>query len=195
MDDLRRLLFEIRCRNESQNHYFYPHAKVEKLVSPEAVRRVLAECKVEPYRIHEASQYITDIGGHRIFAILVLIQAPNRFIDSIKHDSLQHSNPDHKLPIKLEQLQWLSAVAAQEFYDRQWEFTAPFFSESALERVLPDNFVLPFLGKEIALGEGAFGQVFQINIEQSYRSSGALWQKEVRLHALLLSLSQLTRVQ
>ena len=179
MDKLRGRLIDVRCRNDEQNHYFYPHESVHGLITSEIVRKVLVDNRVKPYELESAARYSADIGGRRIFAILVLIQQPQLYLEFIRNDKLQRGDPDHKLPYGKEQLKRLLPFpTSEEFWDKQWEFTAPFFSESVIARVLPDEFILPYLKKEY-LGEGALGQVFKIQIEQSYLPVDSSWQGEV----------------
>ena len=180
MDKLRGKLIDIRCRNNDQNHYFYPHQAVHELISPRVIHEIFTDQKLEPFAIDSAVQYLADVGGSRIFAILILIQRPHLFLEFIKDDQLQRRDPDHKLPYKKEELKHLlPSPTSEEFWDKQWEFTAPFFLESVVARVLPNEFVLPFL-KENDLGEGSFGRVSNVQIEQSYLPSGSSWQGEVR---------------
>ena len=179
MEDFRGKLMDTRCRNRQQNHYFYPHQAVHELITPKVVYEILGDSTFKPYAIESAAKYLFDIGGRRIFAILALIQRPHLFLDFIKDDQLQRGDPDHKLPFKKGQLNHLlPSPTSEEFWDKQWEFTAPFFSDSVFARVLPDEFVLPFL-KEEDLGEGALGRVYNIQIEQSYLPPGPSWQGEV----------------
>jgi hypothetical protein len=180
MEDFREKLIDTRSRNKTQNHYFYPHQAVHDLITPEVVYKILENDKFEPYTIDSAAQYLINVGGRRIFAILALIQRPHLFLNFIKDDQLQRGDPDHKLPFEKGQLkQLLPSPTSEEFWDKQWEFTAPFFSESVFARVLPDEFILPFL-KEEDLGEGALGIVYNVQIEQSYLPPGSSWHGEVR---------------
>ena len=181
MEDFRQKLMETRCRNEYQNHYFYPHQAVHDLVTSETVHEILKDNKLKPHTIESAVQYLSNIGGRRIFAILALIHRPHLISVFIENDQLQRGDPDHKLPFKKGQLKdLLSSPTLEDFWDKQWELTAPFFSESVFARVLPDEFVLPFL-KEEELGEGSLGRVYSVQIEQSYLPSDPSWQEGVSL--------------
>ena len=180
MEDFRGKLMKTRCRNNSQNHYFYPHQAVRDLFTPKVVYEIFRDQKLEPHAIEPAVRYLLDIGGRRIFAILALIRGSHLFLDFIKDDKLQRGDPDYRLPFKKDQLEGLLPFpTSAEFWDKQWEFTAPFFSESVFARVLPDEFILPFLNEEY-LGEGALGRVYSVQIEQSYLPYGPSWQGEVR---------------
>ena len=100
MEDFRQKLMETRCRNEYQNHYFYPHQAVHDLVTSESVHEILRDNKLKPYTIDSAVQYLIKTGGRRIFAILALIQRPHLFSAFIENDQLQRGDPDYKLPLK-----------------------------------------------------------------------------------------------
>lgn len=179
MDDFRAKLLDIRCRNNSQNHYFYPHQAVHELVTSKVIYNILRNHEFEPFATESIVQYLEDTGGRRIFAILTLIQRPYLILNFIKDDQLQRGDPDHKLPFNENQLKdLLPPPTSTEFWDKQWEFTAPFFSESVFARVLPDEFILPFLDEEL-VAEGALGRVYKVQIEQSYLPPGTSWQGEV----------------
>ena len=180
MEALRVKLNNIRCRNEDQNHYFYPHRAIYELINSDITQKILEFYRVKPYEIKEAGSYIAERGGRRVFAILVLLKEPQIFPKFIKDDNLQNSDLDHRLPYTREKLEeLLEAPISHEFWDKQWEFTAPFFSPSSFARVLPDEFILPFLNKDKLLKKGAFGKVFEIEIERSYLPSGLPWQGKV----------------
>ena len=180
MEDFRGKLIKTRCRNNSQNHYFYPHQAVRELFTPNIVYEIFRDQNIEPHAIEPAVRYLLDVGGRRIFAILALIRGSHLFLDFIKDDKLQRGDPDYKLPFNKDQLEGLLPFpTSTEFWDKQWEFTAPFFSESVFARVLPPEFILPFLNEE-DLGEGALGRVYNVQIEQSYLPCGPSWRGEVR---------------
>ncbi len=180
IDDLHVKLNKIRCRNEDQNNYFYPHQAVRQLINPSVVRKTLKSKHIKPYEVEEAARYLLERGGCRTFAILVLLQRPHLFPQFIKDDRLQHADLDHRMPYSLEKLEGLlSPPISSEFWDKQWEFTAPFFSESSFARVLPDEFVLPFLKKDTLVGTGALGHVYEIVIEPSYLPASPSWQGQV----------------
>lgn len=191
MEELHVKLNEIRCRNEDQNHYFYPHQAVCELIEPSVVHKTLEGKKIKPYEAEEAAHYVIERGGRRTFAILILLRMPHLFPRFIKDDKLQHADLDHKMPYGIEKLeQLLPPPASHEFWDKQWEFTAPFFSESLFARVLPDEFILSFLKKDKLLGTGALGQVFEILIEPSYLPAGPSWQGKVDCDCALFMISR-----
>jgi hypothetical protein len=182
LSELRMKLLAVRCRN-TQGQYFFPHSAVKDLITAEAVRNALQHSDVASPQLETAVQYFQKHDAYMTVAILILIKEPGSFIGFISGDDLQDLSPDLKLPLVLNKLeQILPGPAAHEFFDQQWAFKAPFFSESILPRVLSDDTVLPFIrNDELEGGVGAFGRVYEIQIEESYRSADEIWQRQVLL--------------
>ena len=171
MDALNSSILKIRCKNAVDFQYFVPSHRVRDVMSAQSVRKVLLDSHMEPYHVNEAVEIITN-GAWNVFAILVLIKHPQSIVSFIEDDRMQRGPIDHHLPFERTKLKkLLNPMVAQDFYDKQWEFTAPSFSGSMFTRILPDEFVLPFLSDE-DLGEGSFGTVHQIQVERSYQQFG-----------------------
>lgn len=182
MEKLREGLHKVRQVNPTTNHYFTPNYRVHETLTPELVRQSLLECAVEQHQVDEAIQIILE-GAWNVYAILVMIRKPQYILAFIKDDHLQRSTIDDKLPLDVEKLKKVlnDPVTAEEFYDRQWGFTAPLFSKSVFIRSLPDQFILPFLA-DVKLGEGSFGKVYKIQVEHSFQSFGGEPYHEVCLN-------------
>ena len=177
MDSLYASLSKIRRKN-ADRRYFAPSHLVRETMTSESVRNVLIDNQIELHHVNEVVEIIKS-GAWNIFAILVLIKQPGSIISFIEDDRMQRGPMDHRLPFELSKLQdILDETMAQDFQDKQWEFTAPFFSGSVFKRLLPDDFVMPFLSdKEV--GEGSFGVVHQIQVEHSYQSFSGEAYREV----------------
>lgn len=183
MEALNRALHMVRRENPTTNHYFTPSHLVRDTLKPDLVRQSLLECVVEQHQVDEATQLIIE-GAWNVYAILIMIKKPQHILAFIKDDHLQRSTIDDKLPMDLEKLKKLlkDPITAEEFYDRQWGFTAPLFSRSIFIRSLPEKFVLPFLA-DVELGEGSFGKVYKIQVEHSFQRFGCEPYHEVSLKA------------
>lgn len=171
MDALYSSIIQIRCKNAVDFRYFVPSHRVREVMSSQSVRKVLLDSPMEPYYVNEAVEIIKN-GAWNVFAILVLTKQPQSIVSFIEDDRMQRGLIDHHLPFELTKLkELLKDMAAQDFYDKQWEFTAPSFSGSVFTRILPNDFVLPFLSDK-ELGEGSFGSVHRIQVEHSYQQFG-----------------------
>ncbi len=171
MDTLYSSISKIRRKNAVDYRYFIPSHRVREVMTSESVRKVLLDSQMEIYHVNEAVEIIKN-GAWNVFAILVLIRQPRSIISFIKDDRMQRGPIDHHLPFELIKLkELLDEMVAQDFHDKQWEFTAPSFSGSVFTRILPDDFVLPFLSDE-EFGEGSFGAVHRIEVEHSYQQFG-----------------------
>jgi hypothetical protein len=181
MEALSRELHMVRRENPSTNHFFTPSHLVRDALKPGLVRQSLLDCAVESHQVDEATQIIIE-GAWNVYAILVMIRKPQYILAFINDDNLQRASIDDKLPLDLEKLKKVleDPVTAEEFYDRQWGFTAPLFSKSVFIRSLPEKFVLPFLA-EAELGEGSFGKVYKIQVEHSFQRFGCEPYYEVSL--------------
>ena len=176
MEGLRKSI--LTAQNKNKNIYrqcFGSEDDLRDILTKEAVRKALCEteitkdCKLEPFHIDHVIDVIVH-GAHRIFAILVIIRHIKSILLFIEGDKYQGSKLDHKLPFEKEQLQaiFLDSTTADEFYERQWHFTAPIFCDSIVTRILPPEIILPIIEEE-SLGEGAFGEVYGIKIASSHQ--------------------------
>jgi len=117
---------------------------------------------------------------------LVHIRQTKSIRQFIENDQFQGSSIDRGLPFDKAKLRGiLSPATANEFYERQWHFVAPKFSESVFTRTLPPEMILPFI-KQQPLGEGGFGDVYNIEIASSHQLFPCMsWDvKEVSLRLL-----------
>jgi hypothetical protein len=167
MERLRDEIDDLRCDNHYNNN-FVPKDELDKVVTLEAVRRVLEERKIEKHKRQDIEQSI--IGGNlRIFAVLVRIGYVESISEFIRSDQFQSgSSLDQRLPFNKE---YLSSIlpdrTAAKFYKEQWEYAAPVLSRSILPRDLDDKAILPILHEKL-VANGGFGSVFEITLHSAH---------------------------
>lgn len=156
--------------------FFIPNGYIQQHITGEVVRQILEAVDIAKQHLGEALEFILE-KARNTFAILVLIKEVPRIIRFIEID-FRASTIDDRLPLSFEELRTLfpsspssPSVVAKEFYEKQRELTAPVFSESHLCRRLPDDTILPFV-KETKIGEGAFGTVSKVEVEDSHLRLG-----------------------
>ncbi|KAL8717253.1 MAG: hypothetical protein Q9225_005485 [Loekoesia sp. 1 TL-2023] len=129
-----------------------------------ALRESGAQLHREPENIESIRQ-----GGRKTFAILVSIYKADRIVNFIENEQLQKAGLDSKLPYSsradLERI--LPKIGAADFFEKQWEFTAPVFRRRAGHRCLYERTVFPFLESDIH-GEGSFGNVYKDKLHGSH---------------------------
>ncbi|KAL9041395.1 MAG: hypothetical protein Q9214_004126 [Letrouitia sp. 1 TL-2023] len=158
MELLYSSISKTRRKNAVDFRYFAPSHQVREVMTTENIRSALIHSGTEIHHVNEAIEIIKT-SAWNVFAVLVLIKQPQNIVNFIQDDRMQRGPIDHSLPFELGRLEeLLDEQVAQDFYDKQWEFTAPTFSGSVSTRVLPDDFVLPFLS-DVEVGEGSFGTV------------------------------------
>lgn len=168
METLYSLISKTRRKNAVDFRYFAPSHRVREVMTTDNIRSALLHSGIEIHHVNEAIEIIKT-SAWNVFAILILIKQPQNIVNFIQDDRMQRGPIDHSLPFELSKLEeLLDEQVAHDFYDRQWEFTAPTFSGSVFTRVLPDDFVLPFLS-DVEVGEGSFGTVHRIQVEHSYQ--------------------------
>ena len=164
MEGLRTQIVDSRVKNSDGRH-FVPNPTVIDLVTAIPVRKALKECNVVSQDMDELVQTIIE-GARTVFAVLILIRQVQRSSYFVRNDQFQSPlvPVDHKLPFGLEALeQILEPMAAKEFFERQWEFTAPNFSRRLLPRSLTKDTILPILEDRL-IGAGGFGEAHEIRI-------------------------------
>jgi hypothetical protein len=90
-------------------------------------------------------------------------------VNFLRRDQLLRTRLDEKLPRQVDELVVIlkSKAIAEEFYEFQWQFLAPVFSELKVHRLLHEETILPFLAEEY-LGQGGFGKVYRTRIHESH---------------------------
>jgi hypothetical protein len=174
MEKLRNKIWELQ--NENFRHQkFVSEQDLGELLTRDVVYQALSDerasdnCRLEPFHIEQVVDVVVN-GGHKVFAILVHIRQTKSIRQFIENDQFQGSGLDRGLPFgKAKLCDILSeSVTANEFYEQQWRFVAPKFSESVFTRTLPPEMILPFI-KQQPLGEGGFGDVYNIEIASSHQ--------------------------
>lgn len=158
----------MRLRQENfDTQKFVPEGDLQDLLSEDVIARSIRSCDIDFYKHAETIHTIKN-GARKIFAILVLLNQEVAITKFIENDQLQCSQLDSKLPFPLSILESMEFDGAQDFYERQWEFVSPIFSDLATHRVLDNNIRLPIMESKY-LGEGGFGRVFKIVIHRHHR--------------------------
>lgn len=158
----------MRLRQENfDTQKFVPEGKLHDLLNEDVITKSIRSCGIEYYKHAETVDTIAN-GARKIFAILVLLNQEAAITKFIENDQLQCSQLDSKLPFPLSILESMDFDGAQDFYERQWEFVSPIFSDLTTHRVLHNNMRLPIMESKY-LGEGGFGRVFTIVIHQNHQ--------------------------
>ena len=196
MESLGNSILEVQNKNV-RGQCFVADQDLYKVITKDAVYRPLREViienfnertiynpepnntyKLERYHIEQAVDIFIN-GAHKIFATLVHIRYAELIRQFVEDDKYRVSELDHGLPFDKDKLRALlpKKTIANEFYEQQWQFAAPVFSDSVFTRFLPPKTILPFIE---SLGEGGFGQVYSIEIASSHErlssNSGHQWE-------------------
>ena len=92
----------------------------------------------------------------------------------IHTDHFQASSFDYKLPFSIEYLECiLPKLHAEDFCKSQWEFCAPFFTDSTIVRHLQPQTVLPYKRDE-QFTSGGFGSVWAVEIRDEHHGMGRM---------------------
>lgn len=171
MEWLRHKINELRCENYDEKD-FVPKDALEKVMTLEAIQKVLGESKIEKHKHQDIAKHILT-GNSRVFAVLIRIGFIDFVVDFIKSDQYQsQSSLDQRLPFSQGYLDaFLPGNVAKEFYKEQWEYAAPIFSQSVLARDLNSKTILPIC-TEKRITKGGFGTVYEITIHRAYHGFG-----------------------
>ena len=170
MASLRDSIQSLRCQSAEPRLYFVPAGALNQVLTIENVRSAYRHSKIQPHREKEVVDLIIH-GGRRTFAILITIYKSDRIIAFIEKDELQRAKIDAKLPFSVTYLKTvLSEHEANDFFDKQWEFTAPVFIRRAGHRLLSERTIFPFLplSSKEKPREGYFGTVFKVKVHQGH---------------------------
>ena len=181
MDKLRDSIFEARTKHENvDGRSFVAEQDLRNVIIPDVVREALLSedvnenCRLEPYYVDNAVDVVVK-GAHKIFAILVLVDYTRAIRQFIEDDKYQNSSLDHGLPFDKTTLRKMlpNERVVTRFYEEQWHFTAPVFSDSVFQRSFPRETILPFVRQDW-LSSGGFGDVYSIEIPSSTSNSARI---------------------
>lgn len=176
MDDLFKAILNVQHKQRnSQGREFASDVDVRGIMNRDNVRKALQDKdahpkhKLAPEHIDDAADIIVS-RAPRVFAILVLIHCTKFILHFVENDYFQTSIIDQGLPFDRQKLFHIlkdDSVVTQ-FFEKQWSFAAPVFSDSVFARVLPRETILPFI-ENCSISEGNFGVVSVIKIPPSHQ--------------------------
>jgi hypothetical protein len=147
---------------------FVPEGVIQGCLNDDQLKDALSTSNIDKVLQREAEEEIRR-GGHKTFGVLVLMREEHLIVNFLQRDQLLRTRLDERLPRQIEELVVTlgSKERADEFYESQWQFLAPVFSELKGHRLLHEETILPFLAEEY-LGQGGFGKVYKTRIHQSH---------------------------
>jgi serine/threonine protein kinase len=189
MQSLRSSILKLRQKIAGDSKYFYPRNEVLELLSAETIRCALQKYDiVPPERLDDVTHQI-HTRARRTFAILIVLADGNEreILQFIKYDNFQNSPIDHRLPFETSELKRIIPKCYIDFYDKQWEFSAPVFLKGTEHRSLDEFAILPFITNKW-MAEGGFGDIFRIEIHGGQQDSAWLGAGSVSIHAVNVAL-------
>lgn len=168
MASLKEEIQSLRCESSDRRSSFVPEGALDNIITIEKIKSALRSAKAQLDREQETLELILK-GGKKTFAILVSIYRTERIVDFIETDQLQASKIDSKLPYssRADLGRILPKADAAEFFEKQWEFTAPIFRRRAGHRCLHERAIFPFLESSVQ-GEGSFGNIYKVELHNSH---------------------------
>ena len=170
MDSLYNLIFERWSRNQNEyKEYFISGEEIRQHMTAERLRAAIVEI-FPSYHVEQVLGAI-QAGGHKTFAILILIKHPKDIDAFIEQGQNQSEGIDRLLP--LDQAQLLVRFSNKMppvvgFLREQRSFTAPVFWDNVFTKMLATEAILPFLSDKY-LGSGGFGDVYSVEIAPSHQ--------------------------
>jgi hypothetical protein len=173
--DLKTIVEEIekiRDQPDSKNtdaRYFVPETALFGVLSKSNILCCLRELGVLMHESAGLAQSILD-GARKCFAILLLIDRGLNIAGFFRHDEMQRSTPDDRLPYTQEALQRIFRDGASpynrtvtKFLERQWEFAIPVLRADLIFREFQADVILPYVTRT-NVGEGSMGTAWEIDI-------------------------------
>ena len=167
MASLREAIQSLRCESADSRSLFVPAGSLDNVLTSKNIRSALDKRDVQLYRLDEFVEMIRN-GGQRTFAILITIYRPEQIVAFAEHDQFQTATLDSKLPYCKADLEKILPEGDRvDFFEKQWEFTAPIFRRGAGHRCLKQRTIFPFLESAFQ-GEGAAGDVHKVKLHRSH---------------------------
>ena len=168
MESLRESILSLRCESSDHRSSFVPEEALDKILTTAAIKAALRESGAQAHREPENIESINQ-GGKKTFAILLCIYKAARIVNFVENEQLQRTGIDSKLPYgsraDLERI--LPKIDAVDFFEKQWEFTAPLFRRRYGHRCLYERTIFPFVESKFH-DEGSFGNVYKEKLHRSH---------------------------
>jgi hypothetical protein len=170
MTSLRAKIQGLRCPVAGEAKFFVPHKKLYELLTRSVIFEVVSKSKItEWFNLDQVTDKIYS-GARRIFAILVVLNGQEKnIVRFIEYDHFQVSPLDHKLPFSRDDLEKRVPDIAIDFYEKQWEFSAPIFVRGVQHRALDVFTALPFV-ENTKIVNGGFGEVFKVTLHHGHQN-------------------------
>lgn len=169
---------------DSEEKHFLPAGTLEKLVTKAAILKELHNEEEEQAssadhtppevpEIEEITEFI-DQKAKKLFAISIVSSLRGEDLLNAMFDLKEVGFTDASLPIEKALLDkhyndaW-SRTRIHNFCQEQWKFLAPEFSLQSPNFDLKVGHILPFISKSSTPKEGAFGQVFKVEIHEAHQ--------------------------
>lgn len=174
-----------RSRTKTSNgQYLFPNAALRSAINAELVRKCFREGTIPPYNHDNFVDFVLH-GGRKTFAILGLHRRVDLFQNIVEQDGLRRNHLDSRLPYKLYDLRetFGDNMCAQQFFETQWEFLSPIFSNDLTHRILDRDTILPFKTEEL-LRKGGCGDIYKTTLIGEHQnitgSQGNVCKREVQ---------------
>ena len=168
MESLRDSILSLRCESSDRRSSFVPEEALDKIITTATIRAALRVAGAQPHREPENIELVSQ-GGKKTFAILISIYKAARIVNFIENEQLQRPGIDSKLPygsiVDLERI--LPKTDAVDFFEKQWEFTAPIFRRRSGHRCLYERTIFPFVESKFH-DEGSFGNIYKEKLHKSH---------------------------
>lgn len=179
----------VTSKFDEEDKDFLPSGCVNELVTLEAIIKELRDkhqledgdldLKNEPAR-QEAVDFICR-EAKKVFAITVVSGLRGDDLEYAMYMFMDNEFNDDSLPAEFGYLEeycveysvW-SKTRAHNFYNKQWKFLSPTFSQRNFNVNLQPNHILPFTKKSSEAKEGAFGHVFEVEIHPAHQEDPIL---------------------
>ncbi|KAK3335918.1 hypothetical protein B0T19DRAFT_395724 [Cercophora scortea] len=147
---------------------FLPEGLLDELVTPDAaISFIFPGTQSEP-------------GGKKVFAISIctsfedknLLKVMTQFRKAKFHDNCLPITPENRHKFRCFQNSPLfDELKFQTFYQKQWAFLTPVFSNNNLKLELHPGTILPFIRKGESMDSGSFGEVTQVTVHESNQTN------------------------
>ncbi|KAF1992840.1 kinase-like protein [Amniculicola lignicola CBS 123094] len=180
---LRIRLKSLRRVNATYRWYI-PRNSLQGLMDEDTVQGALRENGIRSYQLAEVTKNIIP-RGRRIFAILLLIDLIAEVCNFIEAGELN----DERLPLNIEVLRRvLPTTPADDFFEKQWELSAPIFQYGTINQTYLVMTVIPIVCEK-QIGTGGFSTVYEIELDPEHQFLGGSFQKRLvrkEVHSLHL---------
>ena len=175
----------VKSKFDPEEKQFLPEGCLQELVTLETIIEELQENHPRSQDVNREDPIIQKLAefilekAKKVFATTVVSGLRGGYLGYSMIEFMNMEFADNCLPITYDDMvmqfgdKW-GKTTIHDFFTKQWRFLVPVFSKNNFKVDLKPNHILPFIERVSFGKEGAFGQVFRVQVHPGHQMDQVL---------------------